>query len=381
MQKPQKKKNILLKYQTIDTNNEEPNIYNKKLNSPKQIFYADASKPVFDHSSNNIDSIKFISKYNNTNTNTNESSICKKSKKNNFDCLEMETQKEISLREEEIRLLKLEIKRLSKGKDEYYACLEQEKDKSKGYLEEIETLKRIKADLKVLTEKYDFLLTHEYREIVSKYDKSEQIRRDQENMISLLRKEMLQNEKSQNSQKHSRNPSRSFRLNTNANNMSKSEIKQQEEQEEQVKQEEIKGFIKTEENLNNDNYSDENEGNNKPLQSLESSAKKEKKKKAKSKIKKKTENDSKKTSSVNKNTGIKKIINNDSKTNSSHLSSLSSNVNRNGKKAVAEFKVKLKANKSLLKSETANGIGNKEINRNVSTITKKTSVSKIKKKN
>ena len=57
--------------------------------------------------------------------------------------------------------------------------MHKEKLKNGNYLEEIERLSQIKTDLQVLTEKYEFL-TKEYRYLVQKYEKSEQLKQEQE---------------------------------------------------------------------------------------------------------------------------------------------------------------------------------------------------------
>lgn len=331
-------------YKTINSNN-ETNTYSKKYNSPKHINYADASKPVLEiHNFNN-----YNYPYNFTNKENQIDKYQKTSTKIKDKLNYIETQKEISLREEEIRLLKLEITRLKKEKDQYFASLEQEKDKNKSYLEEIEKLKVIKEDLSVLTEKYSFL-TSEYRDIVANHHKSEEIRKDQENLIFSLQKE-IENKNSKKSKKHSRNPSRA---NTNANN--KSEIKNEEE---------LKVYLKTDDNINN--YEEENASalSNKPLKTQKS--KNSKKNKSKSKIKKNNQDEN----------NIKKI---NDKSNASNLSSLSSRLDKktakNPKKIDDESN--LKAKKSVPKT---NNNSLTTIKNDTAKNAKKSSVSKLKKKN
>lgn len=128
----------------------------------------------------------------------------------------LELQKEIALREEQIRLLKLQIASLNLEKEEYYSSLQSEKAKNKYCLKEIERLNQIKNDLKVLTEKYEFL-TKEYRYLVLKYEKAEQSLQQQQN--ANLNLSLNNNNKQLHSRKSSRYNTNSH-LNNNNNNIS-----------------------------------------------------------------------------------------------------------------------------------------------------------------
>lgn len=156
----------------INTNREYLQNYNNTKNT---LSYTNSSKPEYGN-------------YNTENYNSGNFSSLKNSNlyENNYDIKkinQLEMHKEISLREEEIRLLKLEITRLNQQKEEFFNKYKEEKEKNINYLEEIEQLKNIKEELKALKEKYDFR-KKEYKFLVENYKKSEDTRKEQELLIN-----------------------------------------------------------------------------------------------------------------------------------------------------------------------------------------------------
>ena len=209
--------------------------------------------------------------------------------------------KELYIKEEEIRLLNLEIKRVYREKEEYYKSLELEKNKNSDYEYEITKFKNVNQDLKNLKNKMENL-TIEYKYMVELFEKSEIVREDQNKFIKSLQIE-LEITKEKIIEKNIRNNNSRINYMTN-----KSE-----------KYEESKGNLKTEEDdISNIKNSLENPFLN---NQLSENSNKKKVKKSKSKVKKK------KSLSISK--GKKFILKNDEIINKNDKISVISKLSNN----------------------------------------------------
>lgn len=215
-------------------------------------------------------------------------------------------QREIALREEEIRLLKLEIKRLNIEKNEFYNSMQLEKHKHSDALQEIAKLKKINEELKILNDKFE-CLSNEYKYLVQKYEQSEHVRVEQNKLINSMQRELElgrdnrlnsaeQNFYNQTAEAHenAKSNSKIDKLNNNSkinntsfkiNNQNNHTKSHNNTNKSAIKPEELKEYLKTEEDLNNIKNSLENPFLDNQSRASRSKKKLKKKKSASSKSK------------------------------------------------------------------------------------------------